>query len=271
MTIKDVLVYLDNDDDCGNRIRAAVALCQHFNAHLTGLYVMRTLYAQPYPYTYIAAGAYEQFETNAEEHRDEVRAEFRSITEAKDIVGEFRVEASQLLRSLDTHSRYNDLLVIPREYENKTNLNRDYDVSDILLGTNCPVLVLPEGPSSLSGAPKRIMLAWDGGQECARALRLALPMLSEKDSIDVVSISLGGSEADDIAAHLSRHGIDTTVHILEGSSFEAGSVLLKQATFLKSELIVMGAYSHSRLRERLIGGVTRYMQEHSHLPIVFSH
>lgn len=271
MTIKDVLVYLDNDKDCANRIQTAISLSQHFDAHLAGLYVMRKLNVHPYPYTYIPAGAFEQFEAHAEERKEEVKDLFTSKTGLNDIIGEFRFDEGLLTSSLDTHSRYSDLLVIPREYENRADVNRDYVVSDILLGTVCPVLVLPEGPSSLSGDAKRVMLAWDGGQECARALRLALPLLSEKDSIDVVSISADETKADDIALHIARHGIDATVHILESNSFEAGSVLLKHATSLKSDLIVMGAYGHSRLRENLIGGVTNYMLSHSHLPVLFSH
>lgn len=271
MNIKDILVYLDNDKDCAFRIQAAVQLSQFYNAHLTGLYVMRTMNVHPYPYTYLPASAFESFLADANEKKDEAREVFTQKINANGVNGEFRSSDGNLVDTLHINSRYVDLLLIPGSYSSETDINLQYLVSDALMGSTCPVMVLPEAQSLLSQPPQRVMLGWDGSQECSRALRLALPMLEDVESVDVVSISSNEAEAEDIALHITRHGINATVHFVEGSNSDAGRILLEQAEALKSELIVMGAYGHSRLREQILGGATQYMIEHSHLPVLFAH
>ncbi|MFT5658163.1 MAG: nucleotide-binding universal stress UspA family protein [Gammaproteobacteria bacterium] len=269
MTIKDILVYLDNDKDCENRVEAAARLCKYYDAHIAGLYVTRTL--NVHPYSYMPAGAFKTLKTHAEEKRAEAKKVFIDKTNAENIGGKFRDSQDHLLNTLCVQSRYADLLIIPRRYNGESDLNQEYLEADTIMGAACPILVLPEGQSALAYPPKKVMLAWDGSHECARALHLALPMLTKASELDVVSVSSNETEANDIALHLTRHGIDATVHLLEGSSFDAGSLLLKQAIALKSDLIVMGAFGHTRLREQILGGATKYILSHSPLPILFAH
>jgi len=96
-------------------------------------------------------------------------------------------------------------------------------------------------------------------------------MLSEVEKIDVVAITTEQAEATAIAQHINRHGFAAEVHLLEGSHSEEGKILLEQAEALDSQMIVMGAYGHSRIRELMLGGTTRHVLEHTSLPVLFSH
>ena len=96
-------------------------------------------------------------------------------------------------------------------------------------------------------------------------------MLNQVKKIDVLSVNHGDDEAKDIATHLNRHGIETEVHAVEEHLLDTGSVLLNQAFALESQLIIMGAYGHSRIRELMLGGATRHVLENVQLPVLFSH
>lgn len=271
MAIKDILLYLDNDDDCENRIRSTAKLSKQLGAHVAGLYITRMLQVHPYPYTYLPAAAFETMATDAEKKRAEMETLFSDLCAAEGVTGEFRSINSQLSIGISNQSRYADLLVLPRRPRGDSHFNFDFQLAEILPVSACPVLVLPNDIEAMVKLPKRVMLGWNGSHESARALSSALPMLSEVEKIDVVSVSEDETKAADIGRHLARHGIDVNVHLVEGSHFNAGSTLMNQAVSLESEMIVMGAYGHSRFREHLLGGATKYMLDNATLPVLYSH
>ncbi len=271
MTIKDVLVYTDNDEFCGNRVLSAVNLAHHYDAHVIGLYVTRMLVVHPYPYAYLPSSAFETLEAEAQERRGEVGALFESKTHSEEIRSEFRAVEGNAVDNVNLHSRYADLLVIPGRYVSGQNINPNYIVSDVLLGAACPVLMLPDAQGSLSLPIQRVLVAWDGSHESARALNAALSIFPDVKVVDVVSVSASEEEAKKIAPHIARHDREVNVHLAEGSHFNAGSALLNQAKSLGSELMIMGAYGHSRLREQVLGGATQHVLDHARLPVLFSH
>jgi nucleotide-binding universal stress UspA family protein len=271
MAIKDVLVYLDNDTNCANRISATAKLCSKLGAHLAGLYSYRMLKVHPYPYAYLPNSAFENMDEKASQQHVETKALFAKNTAAEDISGEFRTVKDQLSTALSIQSRYADLLVVPGRHGKNSNLNHEFQLSEILPISACPVLVLPEDEPAPAQLPKRILVAWNGSHESARALSLAMPILSQAEQVDLVSVASNEAEATDIAKHLTYHGIKVNVHPVEGSRFNAGKTLLNQAMTLESELVVMGAYGHSRFLEQILGGATEYMLDHANLPVLFSH
>ena len=273
MAIKSLLVYLDNDENCAKRITTAASLSNCLDAHLAGIYFTRMLQLYAYPHAYVPVGAYESMEAQAEEKRDQAKSEFTSKTNAENVDGEFRTATSPFINSLDIQSRYADLLILPQRNIGESDFNPHFNLSEILFSVACPVLVLPDAKEQafLTRLPHRVMVAWDGSRECARALNGAFPLLADVKHVDVVSVSSDETEATDIALHIARHGIEAKVHLVEGSSFDAGDTLIKQAMYLNSELIVMGAYGHSRIREKILGGTTRHMLDHAQSPILFSH
>ncbi len=270
MAIKDVLVYVDNDEACGNRVLTAAHLCTHFDAHLAGLYVMHNRLIPAYHNEFTAAVNYAIIEEKSVEQRESAKLIFTRKSTAADIVGEFRAVEGNVTDNLSVQSRYVDLLLMPRHQNYDSNLNIKYQLGSVLLSSACPVLVLPDS-KPITLPPQRVMVGWDGSRECAAALRAALPMLAQVEKIDVVSVSSDETEATAIATYISRHGIIAETYLIESSKGGVGQALLEQAAELQSQLLVMGAYGHSRLRELVLGGATKYILEHAQLPVLFMH
>jgi nucleotide-binding universal stress UspA family protein len=126
--------------------------------------------------------------------------------------------------------------------------------------------------------PKRVLLGWNGTKESARAVHAALGMLKEADQVNVVLVDPVAGEFDqgeepgaDIAAYLARHGVKVSVDVLASASRNISDVLLQHGADLDAELIVAGAYGHSRLREFLFGGATRDLLANDRFAVLMSH
>ncbi|MGE0500551.1 MAG: universal stress protein [Rhizobiaceae bacterium] len=137
-----------------------------------------------------------------------------------------------------------------------------------------PVLLAPRG-SGATLAPRRVVVAWDGRIEAARAVREALDMLAGADSVrltmvDPAATGDGIEPGSDLAAYLARHGVNTTIDRLSAGGRATGDVLRRHALDVGADLVVMGGYGHSRLRERIFGGVTRSMIEEAGVAVLMA-
>ena len=270
MSIKDIIVYVDNDRDCEFRLESATRLCKTFEAHLSGVYLLQKISIPAYAGAYVPVEVFQANDDETEKLRDKAEAVFTAKCESVNIDSHFSSVEGDVSTELNRCSRYADLLLVPQRKNDRFDFNPYYQLSDVLLGAACPVLLLPDGkPPALP--PESALLAWNGERECARALKAAMPMLSQVKKIDVVAVNREIDEAEEITVHLNRHGIKTEVHSLQGSQFDKGDALLDQATELNSQMIIMGAYGHSRIRELMLGGTTRHVLEHTQLPVLFSH
>ncbi len=147
---------------------------------------------------------------------------------------------------------------------------------DLALAVRCPVLALPD-KTALRIPVRNACIAWDGGNEAAVALRSVAPMLAGSGQVHLLTVSSGkgvsesGFPSTEALRYLSRHGIKAELHELErGNSIE--ETLLTAALRLEAELIALGAFSHSRMRELLFGGVTRYfLDEQKSPPLLLAH
>jgi nucleotide-binding universal stress UspA family protein len=150
-------------------------------------------------------------------------------------------------------------------------------LGEVLLVCRLPSLVLPPGWDRGAGF-SRVLVAWDGSPEATRAIHAALPFL--QDAKRVVLLDGGRPRAPEGECYLphfepfvymSRHGVEADPICVGIPARTAGAALLKKAEQVGADLIVMGAYGHSRLRERAIGGATRYMLEHAQIPVFLQH
>jgi nucleotide-binding universal stress UspA family protein len=147
-------------------------------------------------------------------------------------------------------------------------------VEELLFHTGRPVIVVPAGFAAFKA--KRIVVAWDGTARAARALNDAMPLLTSAEYVELASVLkekdlsklVPGAEA---APHLSRHGIDATVTNVEAAHGDAGKALRDRATLVGADMIVMGAFAHSRWRQLVLGGVTDSMLSASEIPVFMSH
>ncbi len=173
-------------------------------------------------------------------------------------------------------ARFADLVVLPRPYGEGRGPAEVTIVEAALFGADAPVLVLPEG-GVLSPAPKRVLLAWNQSREALAAARSALPFLKQADhvSVTIVDPPKHGPERSDpggpLCQWLARHGVSVEVTILPGNMPRVSDALMRHATDMRAELIVMGAYGHSRIREAILGGATRAMLEKASVPVLMAH
>jgi nucleotide-binding universal stress UspA family protein len=270
MSIKDILVYVDNDEACGLRLETATGLCNLYDAHLSGLYVRQRISIPTYAGVYMPV---EVFETNDKETAKllaDANNQFDRSTTAAAVNCDFRDCDGDVSYEIGLASRYADLLILPQRTEDGFDLNPSYQIPDIMMGASCPALLLPDSkPVTLP--PERVLLAWDEGRESAKAFKSALPLLGKVKKIDVILVSAPENATVSIAQHLNRHGFEVEVHEADSSRSDVGDILLKQAQAIDSQMIIMGAYGHSRLRELMLGGTTRHVIDHTSLPVLFSH
>jgi nucleotide-binding universal stress UspA family protein len=141
-----------------------------------------------------------------------------------------------------------------------------------LFDSGRPVLVVPPGFRGTVG--KKILFAWNGSTESARAISLAMPVLSRAEAIDVLSVDgamVPGPSSSEIAQSLGRHGLKVTSQHVKPGSRSAGQTIVDTAIAGSCDLIVKGAYTQSRLRQMIFGGMTRHLILHSPLPVLFSY
>ena len=270
MLITDIQVYVDNDIACDTRIENAVNLAMQFEARLAGLYSIRKVTVPAGIGAPASMGFYEAVDQQSNEQIELARNSFESKAAMSKGGGQFQTLDGFLSNDLSMQSRYADLLIIPQDLGVEANLNPNYWPGSVLMTAGCPVLLLPD-TKPINVPPQTALLAWDGSRESANALRAAWPMLKRVEKIDIASVSANDAEAMAIANYIGHHGVECEIHLLEGSEWNAGGILLEQACVLGSQLIIMGAYGHSRLREFVLGGTTRYILDHATLPVLFSH
>jgi nucleotide-binding universal stress UspA family protein len=144
--------------------------------------------------------------------------------------------------------------------------------ADVVLRAGRPVLVVPDGVASV--ASKNILIAWKDTPEAQRAIADALPFMKGAESVVVLAVNEENDSPPalaDAVAFLLRHGIAAKSEIVPGKGTSAGDVILDFAKRSQADIIVAGAYGHSRVREWVFGGVTRTLLMRATVPVLFSH
>lgn len=146
----------------------------------------------------------------------------------------------------------------------------------IIFGSGRPTLVLPESPPSRPFELNTVVVAWDFSRSAARAVADAIPMLEKAKRVRVVTVTNEKiidtkHSSEELARNLARHGIDVIVDKVDAAGRTIGDVLNREVASCNADLLVMGAYGHSRLREFILGGATKSMLSKPPLPILFSH
>ena len=140
-----------------------------------------------------------------------------------------------------------------------------------LFDTGRPVLVVPPNPLPTVG--RRIAIAWNGSPKASRAVAAALPFLEKAETITILTVPVGkrGSSGEALASYLGLHGLKATVESVDPQGKSAGRALLEHAQGRGVDLLVMGAWGHSRIREMILGGATREVLAQTTLPVLMAH
>jgi len=274
---KTILAHCDAGRTTPARLDIAVELASAFGAHLACLYAVKT---EAIPSA--AAEAREILQEAQQRARaDNAQAARRGYDECLRRTGfdraEWRTSEAEVLDALVLHARYADLVVIGQQNpEWPSGVGKDIERA-LPIAAGRPVLVVPY---TFERRPlgQRVLVAWNARREAARAVSEALPLLKRAGQVDVVTFEPGKSGAAhgaepgaDIALYLARHGVKVTVSRVEAPDVDLGNQLLSRAFDLSADLIVMGAWGHSRLRELVLGGVTRTVLESMTVPVLMAH
>lgn len=276
--IRDIATVVDLD---AGRPTAALAadLAHQVDAHLTGLALVYDplipvyTVATPLPAEFIA-DAREQAIGDAKRSA----AAFEAAAAAAGISSE-----SRLVESVGTSGfgdivrqcALADMVVIGQQNPDRSEPMREALIEAVLFQAGVPTLIVPHaGPSSLGTA--KAIVAWDGRATAARAAREALPLLALTDSVIVAivtegKVAPGDAPGAEIATYLARHGLNVTVRPVPNVHKDVAGTLLSFAAEEGADFLVMGAYGHGRLREFILGGVTRGILDGMTLPVIMSH
>lgn len=275
--IKDIAVHLTGSSEDRIRLAQAADVARTLDAHVTGIYVhqMPDILAITDP----SGSAFlqrlvEQSTAQAEAGVAELDGALRGLGLTYEL-RRLDVYPRQVGRELAGEARISDLFVGTRPYGDPNK--GEWIEEAVLFQSGRPCLFVPPAFAGHS-AFGNVLVAWKDTREAARAVAAALPLLRKVKSVVVAIVdeNLGGAEesrhapGEDIGRYLSRHGIASEIHVIDGWT-DTGAAILNEATRTAADLIVMGAYGHSRLSEWMLGGVTRHILRQAAIPVLVAH
>lgn len=278
---KDLVVPVTATPGDADAINVAIDLAVHFGAHLAILEMVNLPMPMPGPWGLMPdvtlSDVYSRLRAQGEVNVAKRKAGLANAPVQADVrlIESLFVEPARMAAHC---AHYADLTVVA----GGVNVTAEGEtahafVSALLLESGRPVLVVP--PRTRAPQPPRnVLLAWRPTAEAARAVHDALPFLIQAERVDVLVVDPPARERDDgqqpgadIATHLARHGVRANVVVRESQGRAVSAILLEHAREMPAQLIVAGGYGHSRLREWVMGGVTRELLVSSSVPLLFSH
>ena len=277
MSYKTILLHLDTDKRVAERIELALALADTFDSHLVGLFALSAPHIPSYALAEAGPVVVEVEARHRAEAARSAEAMFKSATARHGRSAEWRATPRDALAAATLSARYADLVVIGQhEPGNSSGVTPAFG-EELVLSAGRPVLLVPYA-GHFAQIGRRVLVAWNAGQEAARAVSDALPLLARASTVQVVAFNPAEGGADhgdipgaDIGLVLARHGVKVSVAQQQSEEVDIGNQLLSRAADIEADLIVMGAYGHSRMRELVLGGVTRTLLDTMTVPVLMSH
>lgn len=271
MSIIDILVQADMTPASERRISLAVHLARRFRAHLGGLCVLPSyeLVAPPDDAAVVVQIAADIATLKA--LATEAGRRFEATLDRERLTGEWQVAAESPLLQLVRRALISDLVILgQRDPDQTAGLPNP---ENVILACGRPALVVPY-IGQFDHIGKNVLVAWNGSRESARAVHDALPLMAGSDAVTILSVDAEAEAiglARDLAGHLQRHGLKATASTTASVGISVADTILSRAADLGSDLIVLGAYGHSRLREWVLGGVTRGILRSMTVPVLMAH
>lgn len=275
MAIASILVHLADDPAEAQRVRVALALAKAHGATVEGVFITPSLNDLPLGYVgRAAAGGY--MGALADAYADRARSSEQRFKElAAGTQAVWRKEEGDPGECLGKRLYYADLAVVGRTpAQNFEEAVIAYPPDHLAMIAVAPVILVPP-EFQVTEIGKAVMIAWKPTREASRAVRLAMPILRKADRVVVLTIDNAEdppSANDDLAAWLRQHGVAKVEQRHDRDEDRvAGERIVDNAASVGADLIVMGAFGHSRLREFVFGGATRYVLDNAKLPVLLAH
>jgi nucleotide-binding universal stress UspA family protein len=270
MGYKTILVHVDPAPSRRARLDLAFALAEKYDAHLVGCFALAALVVPPVP-----EGAPALLETLMDQRRaaaERAAAEFhdKMKKEQYSAKSEWHASVDDGFLEIKNRANYADLLIAGQP-EPQGDGVPPWFAEELVLAVGRPVLYVPHA-GHFYECGNRVLVGWNGSREAARAVEDAVPFLRSAQATEVLTFDDDSDVPDpDIGAHLARHDARTSVAVRPTGGIGVGAAILSHAADTGSDLIVMGAYSHSRVRELVLGGATRKLFKSMTVPTLMSH
>lgn len=258
MAIKSLVVSIDASETGRERMGYALDLAGQHGASVLGYYASPTVGDSP--------------EGSPEEIAAAINAEFDRQLDLRGLDGAWLLSEGPIAADIVEQIHYSDLAVIGLGSPDDIGPDpQGFSIGEIIHRSGRPILGLPI--SRLTPPPfKRVLVAWDASAPAARAVRDALDLLTEAAEIRIVSLGAAGPAlAERLIAYFARHGIKAAFDTTPTTETDIGAELLQRAALFDAELIVAGAYGHSKLSEDLIGGTSDSLLHQMLVPVLLSH
>jgi nucleotide-binding universal stress UspA family protein len=285
MALRCILVPSTAADDNTDRLKVALSLSQRLQAHIRLLYVRSDptkVYAN-LPEVIIATGVTaKQIDDNGRQEAERCRTAFeqfcakaaiRSDGQYLDLQSTFGTWIEQV-GDVESHvalaGRVSDLILVNRPDPSNIAAGRIFDTA--VFSTGRPALVVPQSPAD--DLLRHVVIAWNGSLEAARLIGHSVELFRAADQVSIVTVASERSAetaAADLQDYLMWHGVRARQIATSDKAETVGGRLLETATRAEATMLVMGAYTHSRIRQFLLGGVTHHMLHHSPIPLLMEH
>ncbi|MCF8469127.1 MAG: universal stress protein [Sneathiella sp.] len=274
MPIKTILLHLTNDSQLDARIETALGLAVDNNAYIVGLYTIAQVTVPTSFMGYVPPEFIEQSRKVEEENAAAAKAKLESLAARVGRPVEVVIEEGYAPDLINTHALAVDLVIVGQgDPDADNNAQSRYIAEEIVVSSPRPVLVIPFA-GKYRNFGSHIIVGWNNSRESSRALHEALPFLEKAEKVTLLSVNATNDESRETAqilAHLKRHGINAEFKSGHWPGLGVGDAMLDALVDYSANMLVMGAYGHSRIREMVLGGATKSILEHMTAPVLFAH
>lgn len=274
---KDLLVYVDDAPDATARIEYAIRLASQGDAHLTAVYAPAAGMVPGFVMAEIPPAIIAEVEARRREAGTRLREQVEGLARRNGRTVEYREIEGDAVVSLPLHARYCDLAIVGQgKHERDLGTPGPGILADAVATASGRAALCVPSYGTFNAPPRNIVVAWNGSREASRAVNESMPLLRKAERVTILSVTqpervpsrLYGA---DIAAHLARHGVRAETATTIAPEGDIGGELLSRSADIGADLIVMGCYGHSRLRERVLGGATQTILEQMTVPVLLAH
>lgn len=268
--MKNILLLVHDDAGQEARLQAALDITRGLDGHLTCIDVVQLP-------ALIGADAYSgaaQAMLIADEREREAdnAAALKARLAHEDVSWNWKDATGELAQAVINAAETADLIVVNRDLDSISNLDMRGVAAKVATRSRQPIVAVPE---HLPRFPVngRALIAWDGSAAVTATMRACVPLLKLASAVHVFTVVDGaeGTDAEDAATYLSRHGIYPSIRRVEDGLTAPDRLIAEEARIWNADYCLMGAYNQGRLAEAIFGGVTRRMLKNSPLPLVMGH
>ncbi len=274
MSFKTILLHLTNDEKLDSRIAVALSLAAENDAHITGLYTVTPVTPPTSFMGYIPPEFVERTRGIEAENAKQAAARLKTKAEAENISFTTLEEEGYAPDILAKHAMTSDLVIIGQVDPDDDSMAQYQSLADeLVVGCSCPVLAVPYA-GNFQSFGSHILIGWNNTREAAKALHGAVPFLEKATKVTLLNVNptTDQSEGNEAAKQfLERHGATVEVKVGHWPDVGVGNALLDALVDYSADMLVMGAYGHSRLREMILGGATQEILDHMTAPVLFAH